>query len=88
MKTIIVAAVAWAIGAALGFVATKRFSTRGWKTINALTAGAICLSTVFVRQHSVIDVFTALALCALCYPLVFHWICKPQKNDSVASDAS
>ena len=54
--------VSGAIGAALGFVATKRFSTRGWKTINALTAGAICLSTVFVRQHSVIDVFWGLVL--------------------------
>lgn len=67
---------------------SKRLGGWGWKVFFIVSTVLISLSTVFLRQHSVIDVFTALALCALCYPLVFHWICKPQKNDSVASDAS
>lgn len=54
--------VSGSIGAALGFVATKRFSTPGWKIINILIAGSICISTVFVKQHSVVDVFWGLVL--------------------------
>ena len=64
--------VSGAIGAALGFVATKRFSTRGWKIINTLLAGSICLSTVFVKQHSVIDVFWGLVLSYAAWKLAFR----------------
>ena len=34
----------------------------------------ICLSTVFLKQHSVIDVAAALALCVAAYPIAFKWI--------------
>ena len=34
---------------------TKRFSTPGRKAIILLIAMTICLSTVFVKQHSVLD---------------------------------
>ena len=36
----------------------------------AMTA-SICLSTVFIKQHSVIDVIAALILCAAIYPFCF-----------------
>ena len=64
--------VSGAIGAALGFVATKRFSTRGWKIINTLIAASICASTVFVKQHSVIDVFWGLVLSWAAWRLAFR----------------
>lgn len=64
--------VSGAIGAALGFVATKGFSTRGWKIINALIAASICASTVFVKQHSVIDVFWGLVLSAAAWRIAFR----------------
>ena len=64
--------VSGAIGAALGFVETERFSSRGWKLVNLLIAGSICLSTVFVRQHSVIDVFWGLALSWVAWVLAFR----------------
>ena len=66
------------IGAALGFVATKRFSTRGWKIINTLIAASICASTVFVKQHSVIDVFWGLVLSWGAWRLAFR---IPMKKD-------
>ena len=44
----------------------------------AVTA-SICLSTVFIKQHSVIDVIAALILCAAIYPFCFLKR-KPQKN--------
>lgn len=65
------------IGAALGFVATKRFSTRGWKIINILIAASICASTVFVKQHSVIDVFWGLVLSWGAWRLAFR---RPMQN--------
>ena len=43
------------MAAAFGFVDTKRFSTRGWKTTIYIIALTICASTVFVKQHSIID---------------------------------
>ena len=43
------------LAAAFGFVDTKRFSTKGWKTTIYIIALTICASTVFVKQHSIID---------------------------------
>lgn len=45
------------LAAAYGLVQTKRFSSHGWKTVIWITALTICISTVFVKQHSVIDTF-------------------------------
>ena len=48
---------------------------RGWKTFFVISTLLISLSTIFLRQHSVLDVIAALALCAVLYPLVFYVIC-------------
>lgn len=50
---------------------TKRFQTRGWKWAFALTGGLICLSTVMLKQHSVLDILAALPVCAIGYVLVY-----------------
>lgn len=52
----------------------------GWKTFFVVSTLAISASTVFLKQHSLLDVFAAFALCAVCYPLVFFVICKEKKN--------
>lgn len=52
----------------------------GWKTFFVVSTLAISASTVFLKQHSILDVFAAFALCAVCYPLVFFVICKEKKN--------
>ena len=41
------------------------------KRISLVLAVLICLSTVFLKQHSVTDVFAAFAMALLIYPLVY-----------------
>lgn len=52
----------------------------GWKVFFVVSTLLISASTVFLKQHSILDVFAALALCAVCYPLVFFVICKEKKS--------
>lgn len=51
---------------------SKLFSTRGWKTAISVTALIICISTLFVKQHSVIDVIDAVPICLLGYCLFYR----------------
>ena len=51
---------------------SRIFSTKGWKTAFAVTAFVICLSTLFVKQHSVIDVIDAVPVCILGYYLFYR----------------
>lgn len=53
----------------------------GWKLFFVLSTILISLSTVFLKQHSIFDVYAALALCAICYPIVFFVICPIKKPD-------
>lgn len=43
-----------------------------WKISFGVVAGLISISTVFMKQHSVLDVFAALVLCLICYPICFR----------------
>ena len=51
----------------------------GWKLFFVIATVLITLSTVFLKQHSIIDVYTALALGAVCYVAVFFGICREKK---------
>ena len=51
---------------------TKRFSSTAMRALNLFTALMICISTVFMKQHSVIDVIAALPLCAVGFLLFFR----------------
>lgn len=62
------------IGAlAVSFTAwhAKGLSTWAWRVFFTLLTVLICLSTVFLKQHSVLDVLAALPLCGVAYRLVF-----------------
>ena len=61
-----------ALGAAWN---TKRFQTVGWRVFCSIAAVSICLSTVFLKQHSAVDVLMALPIC-----LVAHLICYHDKS--------
>ena len=52
----------------------------GWKLFFVLSTLAITLSTVFLKQHSVLDIFAAFAVFAVCYPLVVWGICREEPN--------
>ena len=49
----------------------KRFKTLWWQLGFISATVLICLSTVFLKQHSVIDIWIALALCAVAYPFAY-----------------
>lgn len=49
-----------------------RFSSRGWRCFFSLSALLICLSTVFLKQHSVLDILAALPICYIAYRLCYR----------------
>ena len=52
-----------AIAVVAGAWDSRRFSATGWRIVFSLTAALICASTVFMKQHSVLDVAAGLAVC-------------------------
>ena len=50
---------------------SKSFGSLPWRITFFLTAFLITLSTVFIKQHSVIDIIFAVILGALIYPVVY-----------------
>ena len=46
---------------------SKHFHTTKWKIVFGVIAFLISISTVFLKQHSIIDVFFALPVCAIGY---------------------
>lgn len=50
---------------------SKKLKGVGWKLFFVIATLLITLSTVFLKQHSVIDIYAALALSAVVYPLVY-----------------
>ena len=49
-----------------------RFRSRGWKWAFGATAVLICMSTVFLKQHSAVDVLAALPVCLAAYHIAFR----------------
>ena len=67
-----------AIGAIAVFAAylqLKKVHSPMKTAVFAIITILICLSTVFLKQHSVLDVFAALPICAVSY-----WICYGGKK--------
>lgn len=62
--------VAYSLGIASAWC-HKRDCSRAWKGFMVFSAVAISLSTAFVKQHSVVDIFAALPVCLLAEYLVF-----------------
>lgn len=49
----------------------RRFRTFWWQLGFISATVLICLSTVFLKQHSIIDIWAALAVCAVAYPFAY-----------------
>lgn len=62
---------------------SRRFRALGWKLGFAAAALLISVSTVFVKQHSAVDVLAALPLCLLGYLLCYR-AKKPAKRAAMA----
>ncbi len=50
---------------------TERFRSVGWQLFFWLATVLISVSTVFLKQHSVIDIIVAVPLCMIAYPFAF-----------------
>ena len=61
---------AYSIGIASVWLRAKNVSVL-WKTFVVLAVILICLSTMFIKQHSAVDFFAALPLCLLAEIIVF-----------------
>lgn len=63
------------IGAAAAMFAgfdMERYRSAGWRIFFVAAFILISMSTVFLKQHSVIDVLTALPVCAIGYVLIYR----------------
>lgn len=68
------------IAAMLGGWDCKYLQKPVWKFGFFVSAVSICLSTVFMKQHSVVDVAAALVLCLIACP-----VCYPKREYSKAA---
>ncbi len=62
---------------------TKRFRTLLWRTAFLGMSLLICISTLFVKQHSALDVVYAWMLCAAAYCLVYRLPARKEKRMEV-----
>lgn len=69
---------AYSIGIASVWLKEKGVS-KLWKAFIAFSAILICISTMFVKQHSAVDFFAAIPVCILAEILVFKVFYKTKK---------
>lgn len=50
---------------------SKHFSTSAWKIAFGITSVLISISTVFLKQHSILDVLAAIPICIIAYFVVY-----------------
>jgi hypothetical protein len=70
--------VAYSIGIASTWLKEKSVGW-GWKTAITVFCLLVCLSTAFIKQHSVVDAFVALPVCFLAEIIAFwkpYWLPK------------
>lgn len=64
----------------VAFVKSPAFKDKKWvKLASLLLCILICLSTMFLKQHSFLDVITALALYLIYYPFIYYFLPKKFK---------
>ena len=63
--------VAYSLGIASVWL-KERSASAGWKVFVVVAVILICLSTAFIKQHSVVDFFAAIPVCLLAEYIAFH----------------
>lgn len=53
---------------------TERFKTTAWRAAFTIVTVLISISTVFLKQHSALDIPPAVIICAAAYPVAFKLI--------------
>ena len=59
---------------------SKHFNTSIWRMLWVIITVLICLATVFLKQHSVIDVLGGIVLSAVTFPVAFLEFKRKNKN--------
>ena len=68
-----------AVGVSITMWNSRRFSTPAWRIVFTILTILICISTVFVKQHSCIDLIAGAAVCIVSYP-ISCLICRKSRN--------
>lgn len=76
--------VAYSMGIASAWVKAKAVS-HWWKGFVIFAVVMICLSTMFIKQHSAVDVFAALPVCVLAEVIAFrkYWHSKRNVKETI-----
>lgn len=59
---------------------SRHFSKPGWRAIFCVTAFLISISTVFLKQHSILDLLAAIPICVITGAVVYR---QPVKNTQI-----
>ena len=59
-----------AVGVSVTMWNSRHFSSTVWRIVFTVLTILISISTVFVKQHSIIDIVGGLAVCIVSYPIV------------------
>lgn len=73
--------VIFSLGMLFTLWSTKLFKTVKMRIMLIVITALICMATVFLKQHSVIDVFSGIALSAIVFPFVFIKSNRKNKKD-------
>ncbi|MDD2214674.1 MAG: phosphatidic acid phosphatase [Oscillospiraceae bacterium] len=65
---------------------TRRFQKWGWKAAYIIAGFLISISTVFLKQHSVIDLLVALPICLIGYAAAYARCRRHSQTPEVAAD--
>lgn len=57
---------------------SRHFSAKPWRIAFAVVCVLICVSTLFMKQHSAVDVITALPIALAAYPIAFG--CREKRH--------
>lgn len=73
------------IAVVLGAWNTRGLSTFRWRLAFSVTAFLISISTIFLRQHSVLDLLAAIPVCLVSYYLAYVYVPGKRSNAGEAS---
>lgn len=62
------------MGAMFALLKSKKLQKKWFQVFNVVLAIFICISTVFIKQHSILDVFTGVPLGFIYYFAVYSWL--------------
>lgn len=80
--------VAYSLGIASVWLKEQGVS-RWWKAFVVVAVVLICMSTMFIKQHSAVDFFAALPVCVLAEGIVYgkrYWLARFQKRGAQSCD--